>query len=60
MFHKRQTLSLTVSQEHRFRTFESKELRRIFGPKREKKQEGGENGIMRSFVNCTLHQILLE
>jgi hypothetical protein len=34
-------------------------LRRIFGPKREKRQEAGEDRIMRNFITCMLHQILL-
>jgi hypothetical protein len=34
-------------------------LRRIFGPKREKWREAGEDCIMRSFKTCTLHPILL-
>jgi hypothetical protein len=34
-------------------------LRRIFGPKRGKEQMDGENYIMRSFIICTLHGILL-
>jgi hypothetical protein len=35
--------------------FENRVLRRMFGPKR----EAGEDCIMRSFITCTLHQILL-
>jgi hypothetical protein len=31
-------------------------LRGIFGPKRE--ERAGEDYIMRSFITCTLHQIL--
>jgi len=38
--------------------FENRVLRRIFGPKR-KWQEVGEDCIMRSFMTCTLQQILL-
>jgi hypothetical protein len=37
--------------------FENRVLRRIFGPKRE--EMAGENCIMRSFITCTLHHILL-
>jgi hypothetical protein len=33
-------------------------LRRIFGRKRMKLREGRENFITRSFVICTLHQII--
>jgi hypothetical protein len=36
--------------------FENRVLRRIFGPKRE--AVTGEDCIMRSFITCTLHQIL--
>jgi hypothetical protein len=39
--------------------FENRELRRIFGPKERKQQEAGEKYIMRSFIICTLHQIVL-
>jgi hypothetical protein len=38
--------------------FENRVLRRIFGPKR-KWQEAGDC-IMRSFITCTLHQVLLK
>jgi hypothetical protein len=34
-----ETWSLTLREEHRLRVFENKELRRIFGPKREDKTE---------------------
>jgi hypothetical protein len=34
-------------------------LRRIFGPEREKRREAGEDYIMRSFIACTFHHILL-
>jgi hypothetical protein len=34
-------------------------LRRTSGPKKEEKQEAGESDIMRSFIICTLHQILI-
>jgi hypothetical protein len=30
-----ETLSLTLQEEHRLRVYENRELRRIFGPKRE-------------------------
>jgi hypothetical protein len=39
--------------------FEYWMLRRIFGPKRRKWWEAGEDCIMRSFITFTLHQILL-
>jgi hypothetical protein len=34
-----ETWSLTLSEEHGMRMFENRELRRIFGPKREKMAE---------------------
>jgi hypothetical protein len=46
-----ETWSLTLREEHRLRVFKNKVLSRIFGPKRD---EGGENCIMRSFVIRTL------
>jgi hypothetical protein len=50
-----ETLSLTLSEGYRWKVFENRVLRRIFGPKRE--EVAGEECIMRSFINCTLHQI---
>jgi hypothetical protein len=50
--------SLALRKEHTFGAFENRVLRRIFGPKR-KWQEAGEDCIMRSFVTCALHQMLL-
>jgi hypothetical protein len=46
-------------EEHRLRVFENRVLRRIFGPKR-KWRKAGEDCMMRSFITCTLHQILLK
>jgi hypothetical protein len=40
--------------------FENRVLRRIFGPKRDEVTGNGENCIMKSFMICTLHQVLLE
>jgi hypothetical protein len=37
---------------------ENRMLRRIYGPKREEAVEAGEDCIMRSWIICTLHQIL--
>jgi hypothetical protein len=34
-------------------------LRRILGPKRGEQEKVGENCVMRSFIICTLHHILL-
>jgi hypothetical protein len=42
------------------RVFENRVLRRIFGPKRDKGTEDGENCIMRSFITCILLQVQLE
>jgi hypothetical protein len=44
--------------EHRLRVFENRVLRRIFGLKREKWLEAVEDNIMRSFITCTLQQML--
>jgi hypothetical protein len=35
-------------------------LRRIFGLRKRKWWEAGEDCIMRNFITCGLHQILLE
>jgi hypothetical protein len=42
------------------RVFENKVLRRIFGHKRRKQQEAGENCITSSFIICIPRKILLE
>jgi hypothetical protein len=34
-------------------------LRKIFGPKGERKQEDGDNCIMKGFIIYSLHQILI-
>jgi hypothetical protein len=39
--------------------FENRVLRRIFGPKREEVAGPGEDSVTRSFVTCTLHEMLL-
>jgi hypothetical protein len=41
------------------RALEYRVLGIIFGPKRRKWREVGEDYIMRSFITCTLYQILL-
>jgi hypothetical protein len=46
---------LTLRDERTLRVFENRELRRIFGPKR----EAVENCTMNSFITCTLHGIIL-
>jgi hypothetical protein len=38
---------------------ENRALRRIFGPKWEEVEGGWRSCIMRSFITCTLHHILL-
>jgi hypothetical protein len=40
------------------RVFENRVLWRIFGPEREEVAESWE-GLLRSFITCTLYQILL-
>jgi hypothetical protein len=45
-------------EEHRLGVFENRVLRRIFGLKRDGLT--GENCIMKSFMICTLRQVLLE
>jgi hypothetical protein len=52
-----ETLSLTLREEHWLRMFENRVLRRMFGPKSE--EVTGEGCIIRSFMTCMLHQILL-
>jgi hypothetical protein len=55
-----ETWSLTLEVEHKLRVFENMVLRRIFGPKREEVTGGWKKCMKRSFIICTLHQILLE
>jgi hypothetical protein len=50
-----ETWSLALKEKHRLRVFENRVLRRIYEPRR----EDGEDCIMRSFITCTSHQILL-
>jgi hypothetical protein len=53
------------TKEHRMRVSEKRMLRGIFvlknnnNNKKKKCQEAGEDCIMRSFITCTLHQMLL-
>jgi hypothetical protein len=51
--------SLTLREEHRLRVCDNRVLRTIFEPKGRKWWETGEECIMRSFITCTLHRILL-
>jgi hypothetical protein len=53
------TWSLTLREEHRLGVFENKVLRRIFRPKTDEVTGDGENCIMKSFIICTLRQVLL-
>jgi len=46
-------------EEHRLKVFGNRVLRKIFGPKKEGWQETGENYIMRSFIICAPHRILV-
>jgi hypothetical protein len=50
VLYRRETLSLTVRQEHKLRVFENRVLRRIFGPKR-----NGVTGGWRKLHNEELH-----
>jgi hypothetical protein len=49
------TWCLALREEYRLTVFESRVLRRIFGPKRD--EVAGENCVMRNFITCTLLQI---
>jgi hypothetical protein len=53
-----ETCSLTLGEEHRLIVSENRVLRKIFRPKR-KWQEAGGDCIMKSFITCIPHQILL-
>jgi len=48
-----------LGEEHRLRVPGNRVLRRIFGCTRKKWWKVGEDCIMRSFISCTLQQILL-
>ena len=49
--------SLILREERRFRVFENRVLRRVFGPERDEVKGDGENYIMRSLVFCTPYPI---
>jgi len=53
----REAWSLALKEENILKVFENRVLRRISGLKSE--EVAGENCIMRSFITCTLHLILL-
>jgi hypothetical protein len=56
----RETWSLTLREEYRLTVFDYRVLRRTIGPRREKRWEAGKECILRSFVTCKLHQILIK
>jgi hypothetical protein len=60
VFYECETWSVTRREEFRLRVSENRVLSRIFRRKREEVQETGEDCILRSFITCTIHQILLE
>jgi hypothetical protein len=45
-------------EEHRLKVFKNRVLRRICGHKRRKWKEAREDCIMRSFITCTIYQML--
>ena len=53
-----ETWYLTWTEGRRLRVFENRELRKIFGPKRDEVIGGGENYIMRSLMIFTLRPLL--
>jgi hypothetical protein len=53
-----ETWSLTLREGYRYRVFDNRVLRRIFGPKMDEVAGCWEDFIMRSFITCMLHQIL--
>jgi hypothetical protein len=59
VLHGCETWSFTLREEHSLRVYGNRVLRRIYGTKR-KWWEAGEDYIMRSFVTCMLHQIVLK
>jgi hypothetical protein len=52
--------SLTITGDHRLRLFENRVLRGMCGHKVEEVTGVAENCIMRSFITCTIYQILSE
>jgi hypothetical protein len=45
-------------EKHGLRMFESRVLRKMFGPKRDEITGGAGENCMKYFTICTLHQIL--
>jgi hypothetical protein len=54
----RETWSLTLTEEQRLRVLENRVLRRIFEPKRARRQGSGEDCIKRNLMLCIHRQIL--
>jgi hypothetical protein len=54
-----ETWSLTLREEHRFRVFENRVLRRIFGPKTDEVTGGWRKLHMRNCMVRTLRPVLL-
>jgi hypothetical protein len=54
-----ETWTLTSREEHRLRVFENRELRRIFGPKRDEVMGEWRRCTVGSFIICTHYQVLL-
>jgi len=52
-----ETWSLTLRAKRRLRVFESRVLRRIFGPKRDEVRGNGENYITRRLMTYIQHPI---
>jgi hypothetical protein len=55
-----ETWSLALREAHRMGVFENRVLMKIFGQKRNKVTGEWRNCIMKSFMICTLRQVLLE
>jgi hypothetical protein len=53
-----ETWFFTLKEEHVLRVSENRVLRRIFGPNRDAVTGVRDNYTTRSFIFCTLHQIL--
>jgi len=58
VLHECETWSLTLREERRLRVFQNRVLR-IFGSERDEVKRSGENYIMRNFMICTPHPVLL-
>jgi hypothetical protein len=48
-----------MKREHTLMVLENRQLRRVATPERSKWQQARENCMMRSFIICDLHQVLL-